>query len=389
VKGIVSRRARTTLALVPILAALILGGAGTARGQTAQPQQAPPTTVGLLDHLLQALFPTTTTTAPPQPAAPPAPDGPPPGDGGGGSQGDTSPPTSTTERTIPPEAQAIINSVLRTGSNNSLGLLEALKRLTDVGMSEEEAALVGMGQFPVAGEAWWSDDWYEARFTPEFHFHEGTDIFAARGTPVRSPVDGVLEYSNGGAGGLGATVREANGTYYYMAHLDSFARDLYSGARVKQGQVVGFVGDSGNAVGGSPHVHFEIHPGGGGPINPKTTLDRWIQEAIANVPKILAPFQVGLSRAITAAGMLRRLDVGSLGPPMSTDGPQLWATNLRRLNGGARLTEVSADAPPPWDPRVRGATARANEWRRADLLARNVLGPLTPPVLNAATGGGP
>ena len=393
-KRIVSRRARRTLALVPTLLALAVGGVWDARAQTAQPTQTPPTTVGLLEGLLGGLFTPTTTTAPPQTSSPP-PDSPPPAsDDGGGGGGDTSPAPSddgddTTERTIPPEAQRIINSIVRTGSNNNVALLEALNRLTDIGMSQEEAALIGMGQFPVAGEAWWSDDWYHPRFTPEFHFHQGTDIFAARGTPVRSPVDGVLEYSNGGAGGLGATVHEANGTFYYMCHLDSFARDLSTGSRVKQGQVVGFVGSSGNADGDAPHVHFEIHPGGGGAINPKPIVDRWVEEAIANVPKIIAPYfeGAGLSRAVTAAGLLRRLDVGSLGAPMSSDGPQLWASSVRQ-NGGVRLADLGGEDAPPWDPRVRGAAARADDWRRADQLARNVLAPLTPPVLRGVVSGG-
>ena len=387
-KGIVSRRARHTLALVPTLLALVVGGVGEARAQTAQTQQTPPTTAGVLDQLLGGLFPTTSTTAPPRPTAPPAdsPAPPPPSEGGGEDDSSSADASSTTERTIPPEAQAIIDSIVRTGSNNNLALLEALRRLTDLGMSQEEAALVGMGQFPVAGEAWWSDDWYHPRFTPSFHFHMGTDIFAQRGTPVRSPADGMVEFSEEGAGGKAATVTIADGTYYYMAHLESFA-EIPSGSQVKQGDVVGFVGSSGNADADAPHVHFQLHPGGGAPINPKPTLDRWLAEAIANVPKILAPFEIGLSRAVTAAGLVRRLDVGSLGAPVSSDGPQLWATTVRR-NGSARLADVSADGAPPWDPRVRGAAARANDWRRADQLARSVLGPLTPPVLDVVNGGG-
>jgi murein DD-endopeptidase MepM/ murein hydrolase activator NlpD len=368
---------------------LVVGGVLPARAQTPQTQQTPPTTAGLLEQLLGTLFPTTSTTVPPPTTALAQSTAAGNKDAGGDNPASTSDSKPTTERTIPPEAQAIINSVRRTGSNNSLALLEALRQLTNLGMSQEEAALVGMGQFPVAGEAWWSDDWYEPRFTPEFHLHQGCDVFAARGTPVRAPVDGLLEYSNGGAGGLGATVTEANGTFYYMAHLDSFARDLGTGSRVKQGQVVGFVGTSGNADGGSPHVHFEIHPGGGGAVNPKPTLDRWVTEAIANVPKIIAPFvEVSLSRAITAAGLLRRLDVGSLGGPVSTDGPQLWASNVRQ-SSGIRLSDLAnGDDAPPWDPRVRGAAARANDWRRADQLARNVLAPLTPPVLQGVVPGG-
>jgi murein DD-endopeptidase MepM/ murein hydrolase activator NlpD len=398
--GVVSRRARFALALGPTLAGLIMGGVWSARADTppsqgaSVAQQSPPTTAGLLDQLLQALFPTTSTTPPPQaasgtpssggvePAAAVTAELPPP----------TAPVPEPGDRTIPPEAQAIINSVLRTGDNNNLGLLEALRRLTDQGMTFEEAALVGMGQFPVAGEAYWSDDWYEPRFTPAFHLHQGTDIFAARGTPVRSPVDGYFSDNSGGAGGLAAQVTGRDGTYYYMAHLDRFA-DVPSGAAVTQGQVVGFVGTTGNAEGGSPHLHFEVHPGGGGATNPKPIIDRWVSDAIAHLPDLLVEYRVGsLPRPLTAAGLLRRLDAGSLGAPVASDGPQLWTASLRRLNGSLRLTEVaSVDGDPaPFDPMMKGARAKAVDWLRAEQLARDVLAPLTPKVMEslAQRGGG-
>ncbi len=369
------------------LAALVSGGVWQAGAQTPAPQQETPPTTSLLDSLLGALFPTTTTTLAPlttEPAVGP------PSTSSGGPVPTTAPRPAgdgagvAADRTIPPEAQAIINSVLRTGSNNNLKLLEALRRLTDLGMTAEEAAIVGMGQFPVAGEAYWSDDWYDARFTPAFHFHQGTDIFAARGTPVRAPADGVVQFGEEGAGGKAAYVTTADGTYYYMAHLDSFSREFKSGAKVKQGQVVGFVGDTGNAVGGSPHVHFEVHPKGGGAVNPKPIIDKWVTDAIAAVPTAVAPFQPQhLPRPFTAAGLLRRMDIGSLGAPVSSEGPQLWARSVRRGAGGIRLADVASGAEEaPWDPRVRGEAAREAELRRAEELARHILSPLTPRVLD-------
>ncbi len=368
--------------------ALRAGGIGNAGAQTPPTvavQQATTTTVpNLLEQILNGLLPTTTapTTVPPPPSEPaPAGD---PGSGGGGGSPSSPTSTSTTERTIPPEAQRIINSVNRTGSNNTLALLEALRPLMDQGLNQEEAAIVGMGQFPVAGEAYWSDDWYAARFTPEFHFHKGTDIFAARGTPVRAPVDGRVEFASEGAGGLAAYVTGGDGTYYYMAHLDRFATDLRSGASVKQGRVVGFTGSTGNAEGGSPHVHFEIHPRGGEAVNPKTMLDRWVTEAIDGLRKVIPAYQSGLPRPFTVAGLLRRLDTGSLGGPTSTDGPQLWAAAVRK--DGMRVTSDGASGDPGAAGRRLGdEEARRFDWLKAERMASEILAPITPKALQGTT----
>jgi hypothetical protein len=176
--------------------------------------------------------------------------------------------------------------------------------------------MMGMGHFPVAGAAYWSDDFGDPRTTPEPHFHQGNDIFTAFDTPVRSPVDGVLQYSvEPLAGGNAAYVTTPDGTWYYMAHLDSFAPGLSTGMSVHQGQLVGFAGDTGNAKGGAPHVHFEIHPGGGAAVNPKPILDQWIRDAIAAVPALLAPYQQDGTRPITALGLARHFDEGILSGP--------------------------------------------------------------------------
>ena len=172
--------------------------------------------------------------------------------------------------------------------------------------------MLGMGQFPVAGPADFEDDWHDPRFGPPFHLHQGTDIFADRGTPVIAPEDGTVRFEEGGLGGRAAYVTTGDGTYYYLAHLNTYEDSLYSGASVKQGQVVAYVGNTGNAENGAPHLHFEIHPYGGGATNPKPILDQWLADALDAVPTLLAAYGVNVPRAITAAGMLRRFDEGAL-----------------------------------------------------------------------------
>ncbi|MGH9276568.1 MAG: M23 family metallopeptidase [Acidimicrobiales bacterium] len=216
----------------------------------------------------------------------------------------------------PDAVAAQLGNLARTSPSSTDALLAALRPLQDYGVSADDAAMRGMGRFPVAGAAYYRDDFGDARSGPPPHLHAGNDIFAAFNTPVRAPADGRVEFSDSGLGGKAATVTEPDGTYYYMAHLNGFAPDLANGSPVTAGQVVGFNGDSGNARGGTPHVHFEIRPRGGAAVNPKPILDQWLADALAAVPALLAPYQQSIqqggenSRAIMAVGLARHIEQG-------------------------------------------------------------------------------
>ncbi len=118
---------------------------------------------------------------------------------------------------------------------------------------------------PVQGPRTFTNDWGQPRSGGRGH--AGTDMLSPRGTPVVASVSGTVRHHNSGLGGLSYYLTGDDGHTYFGTHLSGYA----ASGRVQAGTVVGYVGDTGNAR-GTPHLHFEIHPGGGSPSNPYPTL---------------------------------------------------------------------------------------------------------------------
>ncbi len=124
---------------------------------------------------------------------------------------------------------------------------------------------------PVAGPVTFTNDWGNPRSGGRTH--KGTDLFARHGTPLVAVENGVIMRVTNTDIGLGGTtvwLRGDSGTEYYYAHNSLNA--VTAGERVSGGQVVAYLGATGNAAGGSPHLHFQLHPGGGQPANPYPVL---------------------------------------------------------------------------------------------------------------------
>jgi len=125
-----------------------------------------------------------------------------------------------------------------------------------------------MKRFPMQGQCYYGDTWHAARGNGRLH--KGVDIIAAEGQLLYAVVDGTItkQYWDqpGALAGNGLRIAEANGTYFTYLHMSDFAPGIEVGVKVRAGDVIGFVGNTGSSA--TAHLHFEIHPGGGAAVNP-------------------------------------------------------------------------------------------------------------------------
>jgi hypothetical protein len=137
--------------------------------------------------------------------------------------------------------------------------------------------------FPVVGPVSYTDDFGDARGSGS---HEGNDILAAKKSVAVAVEAGTVKFwTTSSRAGCMLYLYGKSGTTYLYIHLNndrtaandntgacvpgiSYARGLKSGAKVRAGQMVGYVGDSGDADGGAAHLHFEVHPNDGGAVSP-------------------------------------------------------------------------------------------------------------------------
>ena len=141
----------------------------------------------------------------------------------------------------------------------------------------QQELLQGGFMFPVLGAT--SNDFSNdfGNFRADTGFHQGIDIFAAAGTPILAINDGVVSSVGWNTlGGRRFWLTDRWGNEYYFAHLSGFSPLAKEGQQVKRGDVIGFVGNSGDARTTPPHLHFEMHPGGSWAVPPYAYVMTWL-----------------------------------------------------------------------------------------------------------------
>jgi murein DD-endopeptidase MepM/ murein hydrolase activator NlpD len=136
------------------------------------------------------------------------------------------------------------------------------------GARRPSAVSVQLAAAPVRARCWYADTWQAPRGGGRRHM--GVDIVAASGSKVYAVAGGVLTKrawdQPGKRAGNAWTLTTSNGTSFFYAHLLDFAPGLEVGSRVAAGDVIGFVGSTGDTT--VSHLHLEVRPGGGSPVNP-------------------------------------------------------------------------------------------------------------------------
>ncbi len=192
--------------------------------------------------------------------------------------------------------------------------------------------------FPVVGPVRYTNDFGAPR--PQGS-HQGNDLMAPKRSLAVAAEDGTVKLAAGGSAGCYLYLYGKSKTTYLYIHLNNdltkgndnrgkcvagtaYAKGLRNGAKVKAGEPVGYVGDSGDANGVASHLHFEIHPGGAGAVNPYPYLNRATRLLFAAARG--STFKLALTGTVAAS---------------APDRVELKVTALRAYPGGYRITNVN------------------------------------------------
>jgi murein DD-endopeptidase MepM/ murein hydrolase activator NlpD len=262
---------------------------------------------------------------------------------------------ATARQETTPEQKPVVTQPIPPSSRRGLGIPADMPRPGTTGPSPLVQIAPNVTQrltaagyvFPVYGPSGFSDTFGAARATTGWH--HGQDIFAALGAPVLAVADGtVFSVGWNRVGGNRLWLRDRSGNEFYYAHLAAFSPLAVNGGRVQAGDVVGFVGNTGDADTTPYHLHFEIHPssllflGYDGVVNPYAYLRAWQHAKDVDFPSaaVWAPTLRATGRAPAAGAILLQssdisvangLDPGSLAQAVAPAGSGRGAA--RELQG--------------------------------------------------------
>ncbi len=155
---------------------------------------------------------------------------------------------------------------------NALTVTGTLTTQTAVKLGLVAAPAVAISVFPVQGHCSYENTWHAPRGTDRLHL--GVDIIAKEGNLLYAVADGTITklYTVGTdkLAGNGVRLTMADGTYFFYGHMQKLADGITIGTKVKAGQVIGFVGKTGDT--NTPHLHIEVHPLGGAAIDPTPVM---------------------------------------------------------------------------------------------------------------------
>ncbi|MDQ3784250.1 MAG: M23 family metallopeptidase [Actinomycetota bacterium] len=219
-----------------------------------------------------------------------------------------------------PPSQATPGSWHPIGPYSTGSLMTAALRLKALGWSEGDISRKVFAPFIIGGEAGWTDTWGAPRSGGRSH--EGQDVFCNYGDPVLATEDGTVEFDDGGLGGRVARLHRPDGSYWYYAHLSDWNTERFgSGDAVATGDIIGYCGNTGNAIFTPPHVHFGFYTAKGNAINPMGKLVGWLQVAqkrtLGYVEKITDRRVLEIDRLTSA----RRFGDGFIPTPSDEAGP--------------------------------------------------------------------